>query len=93
MPKTITEKLNSGREYRNFTFDLEPIDLESKKDGDFIVRGYATTFNDPYLLYSSDDYELFEQIDANAFNDCDMSDTIFSIITKAEFMQESAITH
>lgn len=77
MPKTITEKLNSGREYRNFTFDLEPIDPESKKDDDFIVRGYATTFNDPYLLFSDDGYELFEQIDANAFNECDMSDTIF----------------
>ena len=38
MPKTITEKLNSGREYRNFTFDLEPIDLESKKDDD--TNGY-----------------------------------------------------
>ena len=52
-------------------------DLPDKK----IARGYATTFNEPYELFSWDNWEgyrvhFFEQVDPDAFKDTDMSDTI-----------------
>lgn len=40
------------------------------------VEGYATTFNDPYLLMQDGDEKLYEQIDSRAFDGCDMSDVI-----------------
>ena len=45
-------------------------------DGEMVVEGYATTFNQPYTLYSWDDYEVREEIDEHAFDECDMSDVI-----------------
>lgn len=63
------------REYRNFLQKLEVRKTDDKKKN--IVEGYATTFNQPYELYSSGDYTVREQIDAHAFDDCDMSDVIF----------------
>lgn len=45
--------------------------------GEMIVEGYATTFNQPYTLYTSRYYTIVEQIDPGAFNGCDMSDVIF----------------
>lgn len=59
----------SEREYRDFT--LTPDESE-----EMIVRGYASTFNQPYLLYSDSDIEIREQIDRNAFKEADMSDVI-----------------
>ena len=41
-----------------------------------VVEGYATTFNQPYTLYSWDDYEVREEIDEHAFDECDMTDVI-----------------
>ena len=41
-----------------------------------IADGYATTFDQPYLLYDFGDYKVYEQIDSRAFEDCDMSDVI-----------------
>ena len=72
--KTINEKLNEGRQYRDINIAL----LETREDqeGEMIVRGYATTFNEPYLLYGWSDYEVWEQIDPRAFDDCDMEDVI-----------------
>lgn len=59
----------SEREYRDFT--LTPDESE-----EMIVRGYASTFNQPYLLYSDSDIEIREQIDRDAFREADMSDVI-----------------
>lgn len=53
--------------------------VEERAEGDderMIVSGFATTYNEPYLLYSDDDLEIWEQVDARAFDDCDMSDVI-----------------
>lgn len=53
--------------------------VEERAEGDeerMIVSGFATTFNEPYLLYSDEYYEVWEQVDARAFDDCDMSDVI-----------------
>ena len=46
-------------------------------DTDFYVEGFATTFNDPYLLWEDGSYKFFEQVDRNAFDNADMSDVIF----------------
>ena len=72
--KTIEEKLNQGRQYRNI--DVSTFERRAEDDGEKIVEGYATTFNRPYELYSYDGYTVMEQIDARAFDDCDMSDVI-----------------
>lgn len=58
----------TNREYRAFNVLAE----EDEKR----VKGYASTFNEPYKLFSDDEYELREIIDENAFDNCDMSDVI-----------------
>lgn len=45
-------------------------------NGEMWVEGYATTFNQPYLLYKTDCYEVWEEIDRHAFDECDMTDVI-----------------
>ena len=73
--KTIQAKLDEGRQYRNI--DVSSFERRADDDkGEKIVEGYATTFNQPYQLWSYDGYTVMEQIDANAFDDCDMSDVI-----------------
>lgn len=58
----------TNREYRAFNVLAE----EDEKR----VKGYASTFNEPYTLFSDGEYELREIIDENAFDNCDMSDVI-----------------
>ena len=76
--KTIMQKLDEGRQYR----DVRHIGIETRAEGDpeKIVTGYATTFNEPYELYRSTwdgyTYIILEQVDPNAFDDTDMSDVI-----------------
>jgi len=41
-----------------------------------IVEGYATIFDQPYLLWQEPGYEIWEQVDRRAFEGCDMSDVI-----------------
>lgn len=71
MNKTIEDKLNEGRQYRNIE-----VRALSANDDEKIVEGYATTFNDPYTLYSFEDYEVREQVDAHAFDEADIGDVI-----------------
>lgn len=59
----------NDREYRSMT--MTAVDNEDTK-----VRGYATTFDDPYVLYSDKDIVLREIIDHDALNNADMSDVI-----------------
>jgi len=73
----VQKKIEQGREYRLMTSVVQPID-----DEQMIVEGYATTFNQPYHLYNTynnvgAEVEVKEQIDRNAFDNCDMSDVIF----------------
>ena len=71
MNKTIEDKLNEGRQYRNIE-----VRALSANDDEKIVEGYATTFNDPYTLYSFEDYEVREKVDAHAFDEADIGDVI-----------------
>lgn len=61
--------VKSDREYRSMT-------MAAAEEGDYTVRGYATTFDDPYVLYEDKDVILREIIDHDALRDADMSDVI-----------------
>lgn len=41
-----------------------------------LVAGYASTFNEPYILYQDDDLIYEEQVDSFAFDETDMNDVI-----------------
>ena len=69
----LIQKINDGREYRAFALVSEkPDDAES-----YNVRGYASTFEEPYTLWDIDGQRVDEVIDRHAFDECDMSDVIF----------------
>lgn len=42
----------------------------------YTVEGYATTFDQPYVLLSDAAYEFREVVERSAFDNCDMSDVI-----------------
>ena len=47
-------------------------------NSEYYVEGYATTFEDPYVLFEdSDGWKYVEIIDRHALDGCDMSDVIF----------------
>ena len=62
------------REYRK----INAAELKTRKseNGEMIVEGYATTFNQPYELMRDKTMIVNEQVDARAFDETDMSDTI-----------------
>lgn len=76
--KTIEEKLNEGRQYRNI--DVSNFERRAEGDDERTVSGYATTFNQPYELYrdawNGVTYIVTEQVDPGAFDDTDLSDVI-----------------
>jgi HK97 family phage prohead protease len=72
--KTIMDKLFEGRQYRDI--NVSAFERRAEGDGEKIVSGYATTFNQPYELWSYDGYTVLEQIDPAAFDDCDTTDVI-----------------
>ena len=76
--KSLTDKLNEGRQYRNI--DVSGFERRTEEDGEKAVSGYATTFNQPYELfrYSWDGYRVIvlEQVDADAFAETPLTDVI-----------------
>ena len=75
MTELMDKKIENGREYRSMMMDVA--DAE-----DYMVEGYATTFDDPYHLYNTtdrngDEVEVKEVVSRNAFDNTDMSDVIF----------------
>lgn len=62
-----------NREYRS----MELRAAQPTEDRNYIVDGYATTFDSPYELYRDGKYIVMEQVDRNAFQDTDTSDVIF----------------
>lgn len=59
------------REYRDFLLAVIPDSEESKT-----VRGYASTFNEPYTLLEDNEIVIQEQVDSRAFEGADLSDVI-----------------
>ena len=70
------------RQYRQMSVGLRSLDggegREKRIESDYYTEGYASTFNDPYVLWedSWDGTEYREVISPDAFIDCDMSDII-----------------
>lgn len=70
MPINVRE-----REYRNMTIRAladNGINEEDKR----LVSGYASTFNEPYVLFDGDGWKYLEVVDEGAFDNTDMSDVI-----------------
>lgn len=63
--------MKTDREFRKCAEFRAMDDAES-----YVVEGYATTFDQPYTLYSDGYYELREVVDSHAFDKTDMSDVI-----------------
>ena len=70
----ILQKIDSGREYRRMEIRAKEVDDQTKEECK--VDGYASTFNEPYELWTFDGYTVREQMDPHAFDECDMSDVI-----------------
>ena len=62
------------REYRKI--DASMLETRKADDGQMVVEGYATTFNQPYELMRDKGMIVNEQVDARAFDGTDMSDVI-----------------
>lgn len=62
----------NNREYRNMT----PLEVRAEENEEKVVEGFATTFNEPYTLYSDSDLVYREQVAPEAFENTDMSDVI-----------------
>ena len=65
----------SNREYRNMTMEIREA-VEGEEEQKKIVNGYASTFDEPYLLFSDEGFEYWEVVDRSAFDETDMSDVI-----------------
>lgn len=65
------------REYREMMLAIEKRDEgEEPAEDRMVVTGYASTFDDPYLLWKDADVEVYEQVDRHAFDETDMDDVI-----------------
>ena len=65
------------REYRALAAPLSVADAAKRIQTDKYVEGYATTFNQPYVLWEFEDgTKYYEQIDRHALDGADMSDVI-----------------
>lgn len=67
--------ISKDREYRNMIMQIREA-VEGEEDPGKVVTGYASTFDEPYKLYSGEGWELWEVVDRSAFDDTDMSDVI-----------------
>ena len=65
--------IKNDREYRNMLIEVKEV---PDRDEEMVVRGYASTFNDPYTLFEDDEVKFVESVDARAFDKTDMSDVI-----------------
>lgn len=69
--------IKSEREYRMIQMPEMQFRALEDEDQKYIVEGYATTFDDPYVLFEYDGNKYMEQIDRNALTGSDMADVIF----------------
>lgn len=62
------------RQYRSFAAsNFQTVTRDSEEADNYTVRGYFTTFEDPYLLMDG----FYESIARTALDNCDMSDVLF----------------
>lgn len=67
--------IKNNREYRDMAIEIRT-DGEEVQEEKMMVRGYASTFNEPYTLFENDSFRFDEVVDADAFANTDMSDVI-----------------
>lgn len=73
--------LPDEREYREMPVEIctRAEDIAAGSDtanNSMKVRGYCTTYNQPYLLHSGPDFEVWERVAPGAFEECDETDVI-----------------
>ena len=67
----------TDREYRDMVLSVVIDEEENEEREDRkMVRGYASTFDEPYTLYEDEDLIYNEVVDRSAFDNTDMSDVI-----------------
>lgn len=89
--------IKAEREYRT----MELMEAPQNNENEYIVEGYATTFNDPYVLFSDGDREYKELVDSRALEGTDLRDVIMQFDhsgmvfarTKNETLQLSTDEH
>ena len=69
MPVNVKE-----REY--LMINVAMLEVREDQNGEKVVEGYATTFNDEYKLWGDASYQVLESVDSHAFDKADMSDVI-----------------
>lgn len=67
---------NNEREYREMKLAVAERADDEQETEEKRVTGYATTFNEPYVLFEDDDIVYREQVDPKAFEKTDMTDVI-----------------
>ena len=70
--------MKNNREYRDMilTVVADQDGPDEEREERKTVAGYASTFNEPYVLYEDEDLVYREQVDRSAFDDTDMDDVI-----------------
>ena len=70
--------MKNNREYRDMilTVVADQDGPDEEREEKKTVAGYASTFNEPYVLYEDDDLIYREQVDRSAFDETDMNDVI-----------------
>ena len=64
------------REYRDMMLGIVDREEGEEEEERKEVNGYATTFNEPYVLFEDDEVVYREQVDPSAFDNTDMEDVI-----------------
>ena len=68
--------MKQDREYRSM--ELRIAKTEENEEKQYIVEGYASTF-DPYVLLTVDGVDYKERIEPTAFDEADLTDVVFRI--------------
>ena len=69
--------IKNDREYRMIQLPEMQFRAVEDEEQRYIVEGYATTYGDPYVMYSYDGIDYKEEIARDALAGADMSDVIF----------------
>ena len=76
----LIKRIQDGQQYRDM--ELRALKNDSEKP-EYRVSGYSTMFNKPFVLYrekwGGQEWDVREQVDSHAFDECDMSDVIFNL--------------
>ena len=68
--------IKTDREYRDISLPFDAPESDKRINTDFYVEGYATTFDQPYVLWEWDGVKYYEIIDREALAEADLSDVI-----------------